>query len=272
MNVLNILLDVLFVLVLHMGVKGVGLASLIAEVTAVMLGFLIIYRSASLNLKLVSWAKVVEKAPLIQMIKMNRDLFIRTICLLSVFGLFTAQGARMGETMLAANAILLQIQFMMAYLFDGMANGSSILIGRSIGEKNRALYQRVIKLSAYWGFIVSVLISVSFFWLGEFIVSLFTSIPEVHHMALDYQLWLCLFPLVVFWGLQLNGIFSGATEAGPIRDSLIISLLVYLTASWLLIPWYGNHGLWAAFILFSLARSIVLGLYVPRIGKKIEIG
>lgn len=269
MNVLNIALDVLFVLVLRFGVTGVAAASLISEITGALIGiyiFLSIYKLRDLR----NSKGIFDSEPFIKMLKMNRDLFIRTACLLTVFTVFTAQGAKIGEITLAANAILLQIQFIIAYFLDGIANAASILVGRAIGEKNERLYKRSIQLSAIWAFIASISLTIVLFIGRGLFIPLFTSINSVHLQTNSFFLWILLFPVVVFWGLQLNGIFSGATEAAPIRNSLIISLFIFLLSVWLFVPIWGNHGLWLAFILFSLARALSLWAYLPRLLKKFD--
>ncbi|WP_332696830.1 MATE family efflux transporter [Halalkalibacter lacteus] len=266
MNVLNIVLDVLFVLVFSYGVAGVAAASLISEICGALIGvgiFLLIYKLRDLRKS----EGIFTKAPFIKMLKMNRDLFIRTACLLTVFTVFTAQGAKMGEITLAVNAILLQIQFIIAYFFDGISNATSILVGRAVGEKNKRLYKRTIKLSAFWGFVASASLAAVLFIGKEAVIPLFTSIDSVQQQTNLYLIWMLLFPIAIFWGIQLNGIFSGATEAAPIRDSLIISMFVFLVCVWLFIPIWGNHGLWLAFTLFSLSRSLSLWVYLPRLQK-----
>lgn len=268
MNVLNIILDVLFVLVFSYGVAGVAAASLISEISGALIGvgiFLGIYKLRDLRQS----EGIFTKAPFINMLKMNRDLFIRTACLLTVFTVFTAQGAKMGELTLAVNAILLQIQFLMAYFFDGISNATSILVGRAVGEKNKRLYTRSIQLSAIWAFVASISLMILLFIGKDLVIPLFTSITSVQLQTHVYLIWMLLFPLTIFWGIQLNGIFSGATKAAPIRDSLIISMVVFLVSVWLFIPIWGNHGLWLAFTLFSLSRSLSLWVYLPRLQKTV---
>lgn len=206
---LNIALDCLFVIILQMGVSGVAAASLISEITAVMIGMVILFRVGELKGSTWSWTKVFESEAFVKMIKVNRDLFIRTTCLLTVFGLFTAYVASMGEAALAANAILLQIHFIMAYFLDGIANASSILVRRSIGQKNKVLYSHTIKLSAIWSFIASMLLASIVIVAGDFIISLFTSIEEIQRVTANYLFWVTIFPFVGFWGLAKRCIFRG---------------------------------------------------------------
>jgi multidrug resistance protein, MATE family len=266
MNVINILLDVLFVTSLNMGVAGVAVASLMAEVGVMLAGVFILVKMKLVDVKSIQLVKdIFERTVFIKMVKVNRDLFIRSICLLTVYTIFTSTGAQMGEVELAANAILFQLHFIMAYALGGFGNASSILIGRAIGSNNRQLFSDTIKLSARWGAISGILLSL-LLWMGSSIIyPLFTSIDQVIETMEQYQGWLLLFPIVGFWGIILNGVFSGATEAAQIRNSLMVSMLLFIVLVYLLIPLMGNHGLWLAFTLFTLSRSVVLGAYLPKL-------
>ncbi len=267
MNVLNIILDLVFVLELGMGVKGVAYATLIAEVSAVLLGAYVLYLTNREKLANIKVSMLLDNAPVLKMMKMNRDLFLRTVCLLTMTVIFTSIGASMGEVTLAANAILLQIHYIIAYLFGGFANASSILVGRAVGGGNLFLYKRAIILSAQWGLGSAILLSLSLYIFGESIIASFTTITEVKAMSEDFLVWLLVFPIFGFWGLQLEGIFSGATEAKSIRDSICLALLVFLIALWLFVPQYQNHGLWIAFVVFSLSRSFFLSLFIPKLTR-----
>ncbi|WP_240390563.1 MATE family efflux transporter [Bacillus sp. Y1] len=269
MNLLNIVLDIVFVLGLHMGVAGVAYATLISEVSSVLVGMFIIYHTNKSRFFIPSYAALIKKDTLVQMFLVNRDHFLRTLCLVTMTGIFTSKGASMGELTLAANAILLQVQYVMAYLFGGFANASSILVGRAFGGKNSSLYFRALSLSATWGFATAILLSLLTFLFGDFIVSLFTTIHEVKNTTHGFLFWMFLFPLVGFWGLQLEGIFSGATDAKSVRNSIFFALLVFLAAIVFLVPVFGNHGVWMAFILFSLSRSVFLSLYVKKLTNRL---
>ncbi|GAE36487.1 MATE family efflux transporter [Halalkalibacter akibai] len=267
MNLLNIILSIILVLHMGMGIEGVAFATLISEVTAVLFGACIVFRLKGYNLFRIDFKSIMNTKSLLKMLKVNRDLFLRTVCLLTMTGIFTAKGASMGEVTLAANAILLQIQYLVAYLFGGFANASGILVGRAIGGRNYSVYKRSFSLSAEWGFFTAIMLSICILLFGDFIIALFTTIVDVQEVTKEYLLWMVLFPFVGFWGLQLEGIFSGATEAKSIRDSIILALLVFLIALWIMLPSYNNHGLWFAFIVFSLSRSLFLSMFIPKLTK-----
>ncbi|MEW9671481.1 MATE family efflux transporter [Ammoniphilus sp. 3BR4] len=263
MNVLNILLDFLFVMGLQWGVPGVAIATLISEVSGTGAGILLLAASRKVDSKEWSWSSYWDYSSFLKMFKVNRDLFIRTLCLLAVFGLFTAHGSGLGDMTLAVNAILMQLQFILAYFFSGIANAASILVGKAIGSRNEGLFQRTIQLTVFWSFLASGFLVAVLFLAEEPILSVFTGIEEVKVLASDYLPWLFLYAFGIFWGLQLEGIYAGATNAKPVRNSMILSLLVFLLSVWLLLPIWGNHGLWCAFVLFSLSRSLFSWAYLP---------
>ncbi|MEH7108098.1 MATE family efflux transporter [Bacillus sp. JJ1764] len=273
MNIINILLDVVFVSSFNMGVAGVAAASLIAEIGVTLAGIYILIKLKLIDIRAIHQIKnIFEGSVFVKMLKVNRDLFIRSICLLAVYTLFTSKGAQMGDVELAANAILFQLHFIMAYALGGFGNASSILIGRAIGSNNRQLFSDTIALSAKWGVLSAIFLSSILFICSSFIYPLFTSIEEVRRCILQYQGWLLLFPIVGYWGIILNGVFSGATEAAQIRNSMIISMILFILLVYLLIPIFGNHGLWIAFTLFTLFRSLVLGFYLPALSKNFKTG
>ncbi|MBM7661819.1 MATE family multidrug resistance protein [Bacillus mesophilus] len=265
MNMLNIVLDVVFVLGLGLGVAGVAYATLIAEVSAILFGIWIILKTKKIDFSKFNIPLLLEAEAIVKTVKVNRDLFLRTVCLLTMTVIFTVKGASMGEVTLAANAILLQIHYIMAYLLGGFANASSILVGRAIGGKNESLYKRAYILSAQWGILTAVLLSFAIMNFGNELISFFTTITSVQEVASSLLVWMAIFPIVGFWGLLLEGIFSGATEAKPVRDSIFMALLLFLAAIWFLVPIYQNQGVWLAFVLFSLGRSVFLWLHVPKL-------
>lgn len=202
------------------------------------------------------------------MFNVNKDLFIRTICLLVVINLFTAKGASFGTEFLAANAVLFQIHYIMAYFFDGFANASSILVGKAVGSQNRSLYIQTLSLSRKWAVIVAFVIAGVYAAFLEPIVKLFTTLPSVITLATEYGVWLILYPFVACFGLVMYGAFTGATYIAPIRNSMIYAMLLYIGAQVVATPIWHNHGLWLAFILYTVGRSVFLVMYLPSLNKR----
>jgi MATE family multidrug resistance protein len=267
MNLSNIVLDLLFVNILHQDVKGVATATFISEVSAFLIGMYIVLKLSNLHLSSIFNNELWDVGEFKKMMAVNRDLFIRTICLLTVFNLFTARGASFGTEILAANAVLIQIHYMMAYFFDGFANASSILVGKAVGANDETLYKRTLSLSTQWAIISALMIILLYILLKDSIIPVFTKNQDVIELASTYSVWITIFPLAASFGLILYGVFTGATETAPIRNSMLISLAVYIAFLLIFIPVFHNHGLWLAFIIFSLGRSLFLAMYVPTLNR-----
>ena len=168
---------------------------------------------------------------------------------------------------MASNAILLHLQSIMAHGLDGFAHAAEALTGGAYGAKNKAEFNRAVKLSSIWAFIISILISVIYFIFGEVILGLFTNIDEVLASAISYLPWMIIAPIISIWSFQLDGIFIGVSFTKEMRNAMIMSVLIYLVLLQFLIPLWGNHGLFLGLSLFMIIRAITLGFYYPRIVK-----
>ncbi len=271
MNITNIVLDLLFVSGFGWGVKGVAAATLIAEVSTFFIGLPLVIRYLKPSDKYGGLLAAFNMSALARIMKVNGDLFIRTICLLAVFNNFTAKGASFGTEVLAANAILIQIYYIMAYFFDGLANAGSILMGRAIGARNHVLYNRTLSLSYQWSLITVFIMTVTYYITKDHVIQLFTSSQEVQSVTLKYSPWLLLFPIAACFGLVLYGIFTGAAETKAIRNSMLLSLTVYCLIIYAVPQPLNNHRLWLAFLCFSAGRSLFLFLYLPSLKEKDEL-
>lgn len=269
MNLINILLAIMFVKWFSWDVSGVAAATLIAEITAFILSLCIIIKMLSPSFNFLAIKEILDPKPFKKMMAMNRDLMIRTFCLLAVFNVFTAKGASFGTEVLAANAVLIQVHYMMAYAFDGFANASSIYVGKAVGSHDQGLYKRTLSLSCQWALFSSLFITGVYYLSKSYIIPLFTQIPSVIELASTYERWIMLYPISAALGLILYGVFTGATEAKPIRNSMVYALILFLVILYVCVPVLQNHGLWLAFILFSLGRSVFLALYIPKLGRKL---
>ncbi|MEH7582047.1 MATE family efflux transporter, partial [Priestia megaterium] len=227
-NVLNMLLAILFVHVFSFDVQGVATATLIAEVTAFILGLFIILKVSPFKWKMPSIQTLIDTNSTKRMFNVNKDLFIRTICLLVVINMFTAKGASFGTEFLAANAVLFQIHYIMAYFFDGFANASSILVGKAVGSNDKELFKKTLTLSRQWSIITAVIIASLYVLFQKQVIGLFTNLPDVIELSLTYGVWLIIYPFVACFGLVLYGVFTGATEIAPVRNSMIYAMVVYI--------------------------------------------
>jgi len=267
---LNIVLDIWFVMGLDLGVSGVAWASLISEITAIFVGLMM----ARQKLKAIGghWIRdrIFNGERLARMFAVNRDIFLRTLCLQAAFALFTAQSAKMGDTVLAANAILLNFQSIMAYALDGFAHAVEALAGGFLGAKNRQGFRQAVKISSIWALGFAVVFSLGYALFGGLLVDIMTDIEDIRALARVYMPWMILTPLLSVWSFQLDGIFIGATRTADMRNAMLLSLIVYGVALVILVPAFGNHGLWAAFIVLMIARAVTLGLYYPALERSVE--
>jgi multidrug resistance protein, MATE family len=270
MNGLNIILDLWFVMGLHMGVAGVAWASMISEFTAVGAALVL----ARLNLLKIGghWIKqsIFNAERLTRMLAVNRDIFIRTLCLQAALALMTMQGAKMGDAVLAANAILLNFQGIMAYALDGFAHAVEALAGGFLGAKDRQGFKQAIKTSTQWALGFAVVFSLFYTLFGGLLVDIMTDIEEIRALVRIYMPWMILTPLLSVWSFQLDGIFVGATRTAEMRNAMLASLVLFAGALAILIPPFDNHGLWAAFAVLMIARAVTLGFYYPALERSID--
>jgi len=269
-NGLNVVLDLWFVLGLGWGVEGVAAATVIAELTGVAIGTVIILRVFSRSDGTWRWDLISNLDRFRRLVVVNRDLFIRTLCLLSAFAWVTARGAEMGDVVLAANAVLLIFQSIMSYGLDGFAHAAEALIGSAVGSRDRTSFQRAARATTFWAVIVAVFYTALYGALGTTLIAVMTDIEVVRRTTEVYLPWMILSPIVAVWGFQLDGIFIGATETRPLRNVMIGALVIFLVLSWILMPIYGNHGLWAAFIGFMGLRGVLLGPRYFRLRDRIH--
>jgi len=261
LNVSNVLLDLLFVLGFDWGVEGVALASVIAEYLAMFAGFYLLRRPLRNALERYERARLLERSALMALFTANSNIFVRTLCLLFAFSYFTAKSAGQGEVILAANAILIHLQSIMAYGLDGFAHAVEALAGSAYGAGKKSVFRRAVVLTSLWAAVIAVLMALIYWMLGEAIIAVFTSIDEVVDSALRYLPWMIVAPLISVWSFQLDGIFIGSGHTREMRNAMIVSTLAYLAILQLTIPLLGNHGLFLGLAIFMLLRALTLLFY-----------
>ena len=266
-NAINIVLDIVFVVVLHLDVKGVALASLFGEYAGLGLGLLIVSRELRLYPGVWCWDKLKDAVTFRRMLAINHNIFIRTLLLIFVFAFFAAQGARQGDVILAANAVLMNFQMLMALVLDGFAHAVEALIGRAIGLRRREAFSEAIKLAAIWSGFGAFLFTAIFALIGGWFVFVMTDIEEVRITALNYLPWVIISPVISVWCYVLDGIFIGATRAVEMRNTMLLSVFLVYLPSWYLLQFLGNHGLWLAFLIFMAARGVSMGAVFFRIRR-----
>jgi len=271
MNLLNMALDVVFVVGLGWGVRGVALGTLISEVTAAGLGVVAVILHLRHRSRPERPLRIIEPGALGQMLLINQDIFLRTLLLISAFAWFTRQGARSGELVLAANHVLLQFLVFSAFFLDGFAFSTEALVGRAVGASDRQAVARTVRLTTALAVATSVLTSGVFAVLGPGIISALTDVEAVRKAALVYLWYAVLHPIVGVWCFQLDGIFIGATRSREMRNAMVVSFAIYIGVWWLLSGALGNHGLWLSFLVFFVVRGLTLGLYYPGLLRSVGV-
>lgn len=259
-NSINIALDLLFVVVLDMAVRGVALASLIAEYCGVAIALLLAARALQKHPGHWLFAAFGHVREYAAFLAVNGNLLVRTLALMFTMSFITAQGARLGNLVLAANAVLMQFQNLTSFGLDGIANAAEALVGRSIGARRKQALDEAVRLSLKWSLWFAAAYSLIYLLGGSHLVALMTDLDEVRATAARYLPWVIVSPLIAVWSFLYDGVFVGATRAKEMRNIMLIATFAVFLPSWLLLEPFGNHGLWAAFLLFLAARGI--GMHV----------
>jgi multidrug resistance protein, MATE family len=260
-NIINMAATVLLVLGLDAGIAGAAVAAVVAEAAGLVLGILIA-RHLTHEPFDVPRAALLDRAKLFRMLTVNRDIMIRTAALITAFLFFTAQGARAGDAILAANAVLNNFLLISAFFLDGLANAAEQLCGRAYGAGDRSAFSSAVRLVILWGFGFAVAVAATFALFGPQLIRAMTASEEVRQNARDYLWFVIASPLLAVFAFAYDGIFIGATWARDMRDLMVISLLIFL-ATWFALRSFGNAGLWAALLVLYAARGGLQALRYP---------
>ncbi|MBD3786200.1 MAG: MATE family efflux transporter [Sphingomonadales bacterium] len=265
MNGLNVGLDLWFVLGLCWGVQGVASATLIAEWTGLALGLWLARAAFAARL---GRAAIFARARLWQMARVNTDIMIRSVLLQGAFTAFLFLSAGQGDVKLAANQVLLQFLEITAYALDGFAFAAETLVGQAVGARSVPGVRRAAVLASQWGVGGAVLLGLVFGLGGPVIIDLMTTSAEVRETARIYLPWLIIAPAIGIASWVLDGIFIGATLTREMRNAMVPAVAAYALAVALLVPAFGNHGLWAALMVLNMARGLSMARLYPRAEAK----
>jgi MATE family multidrug resistance protein len=256
-NLTNIALNLWFVMGLDWGVIGSARASVLAEWLGVLLGLALTRPALRAYPGHLAWAALRVWQNWRPLLAVNRDIFLRSLALQSVFFLITVQGARLGDATVAANALLLNGLLLTSHALDGLAHAVEALCGHALGARDRLALRRSMVVACGWSLLASLAFALFFLSAGHLFIALQTDIIEVRDTADVYLPYLALLPLVAVWSYLLDGLFIGATRAREMRNSMLLSVLLILPFGW----WssaLGNHGLWISFLLFMALRALTL--------------
>jgi len=260
-NLINVAATVLLVLVAHAGIAGAAIAAVVAEATGLLLG-LLIARRLTQGAPGIPRATLLDRTKLIRMLAVNRDIMIRTAALIAAFLFFTAQGARSGDVILAANAVLNNFLMISAFFLDGLANAAEQLCGRAYGARDRAAFSGAVRLVILWGSGFALAVIAVFALFGPSLIDAMTSSADVRQQARDTLWFVLLSPIPAVFAFAYDGIFIGATWARDMRNLMVLSMLMFF-AAWLALRSFGNAGLWGSLLVFYAARGGLQALRYP---------
>ena len=264
-NGTNAVMDGVFVFGLGMNVAGVALASVLAQYLG--LGVALWLATRELRRYPGVWrrAELLGAGRFKRLVGVNANIFVRTVSLLFAFGFFTAQSARQGDVILAANALLLNLQQVLSYGLDGLAHAVEALAGRAIGAGDRPGFRLAVRTVIGWSLAIAAVFALIYATLGPALIRLLTDLAHVRVAAVRYLPWMVLSPFISVWPFVFDGVYIGATRVREMRNMMLLAVLgAYLPAWFILQPW-GNDGLWAAFMVFLAARGAGLGWLYRRI-------
>ncbi|OEE36241.1 MATE family efflux transporter [Vibrio genomosp. F10 str. ZF-129] len=259
-NLTNILLDVLFVIVFDWKVEGAALASVIADYMGLAFGLWCVYRTWCAR-HLPSPRSILSKSGnnIGRFVKLNRDIFLRSLCLQATFSFMTFQGASFGDDVVAANAVLMSFLMMISYGMDGFAYAMEAMVGKAIGAKNKEELNQSLIGTFFWSLIICIALTLVFSLFGSALIRLITDIPSVKDNAHIYLPWLIAMPFIAMWCFLFDGIFIGATKGKEMRNSMFVATCFFF-AVFYLTKELGNHALWLSMLSFMAMRGLGLGI------------
>lgn len=260
-NIVNIALTVALVLVFGKGVAGAAFAAVIAELTGFVIGLVLVSYLLRGRIAL-PVAILFNRAKLLRLFAVNRDIMLRTAALIAGLLFFTAQGARAGDLTLAANAVLYNFLMIGSFFLDGLATAAEQLCGQSFGARDRVQFTRAVKLVLGWSVAFGVAISALFLVTGGLLIDAITTSEDVRAAARLYLVPAALAPLCGVLAYGFDGIFVGASWARDMRNLMIAAFIIYL-AAFVALRGFGNTGLWIAFLIFLASRGVLQAARYP---------
>ncbi|WP_075182886.1 MATE family efflux transporter DinF [Pantoea sp. 1.19] len=257
-NLVNIVLDIWLVMGVGMGVRGAALATISAEYVTLALGLIMVWRvcrrrGLSLAVMLSGW-----RGDLSRLLRLNRDILLRSLLLQLCFASLTVLGARLGSEVVAANAILLMFMTFTAYALDGFAYAVEACSGEAVGARDARRLRAVWRAACRQAGAVALAFSLLWLIAGTQIIAMLTSLPALRELAGHYLIWQVIIPLAGVWCYLLDGMFIGATRGADMRNSMAVAALGFFLTL-LTLPLLGNHALWLAVTVFLLLRGMALG-------------
>lgn len=268
-SILNIILSVILVTKYNLNIKGVAYGTLFSGIisSTVFLFYTFFYlnKITKINFKII---EIINLNKLKEIFNINFNIFIRTILLTFSFLWFTYLGSKIGEEYIAANAILINLVFLSAFILDAYAFSTEGIIGFSIGKKNKALFSEIVKNSFILSSLTGLGISILYYFIHKNVIYMMSDINLVRSLSLDYSIWMIILPFFASFCYQFDGIFIGASQTKEIRNAMFFSVSMYLVISLIMTNYFSNNGVWISLTLFMILRALSLYYYLNRIYLK----
>jgi len=271
-SVLNIILSIIFVTKFDLNIKGVAygtlFSALIISISFLIYTFWYLNRMSKIKIKI---DNLVDLKKIENIFNINLNIFIRTILLTFSFLWFTYLGSQIGEDYIAANAILINLVFLSAFILDAYAFSTEGMVGYSLGKNDINLFKKIVKNSFILSSITGLIISIIYFLINKFTIQLMSNIEVIKNLSSSYAVWLIIMPLISSFCYQFDGIFIGASQTKELRNAMIFSVFSYLIISLILADLLGNTGIWISLCLFMILRALSLYYYLDKIYLRFNV-
>ena len=265
-SILNILISIVLVTKFDLNIKGVAYGTLFSALITSIIFLIYMFWYLSKYTKItINFAQIFNLRKIKNIFNINLNIFIRTILLTFSFLWFTYLGTQIGEDYVAANAILINLVFLSAFILDAYAFSTEGIVGYSLGKKDLNLFKNIVKNSFILSSISGLIISIIFFFTNNLVINLMSDINEIRELSSSYAVWLIILPVISSFCYQFDGIFIGASQTKELRNAMIFSVFSYLLISILLIKFLFNTGIWISLCIFMILRAISLFYYLDKI-------
>ena len=268
-SILNIVLSVILVTKFDLNIKGVAYGTLFSALltSVIFLTYTFYYLKKFTTIEL-NITKLLDFKKIKKIFNINFNIFIRTILLTFSFLWFTYLGTQIGENYVAANAILINLVFLSAFILDAYAFSTEGMVGYSLGKKDLKLFKTIVKNSFILSSLTGLFISIIYFFINQYVINLMSDIEEIRKLSASYVIWLILIPFISSFCYQFDGIFIGTSQTKELRNAMIFSVFCYLLISIILTNYLSNTGIWISLCLFMILRAFSLYLYLDRIYQR----
>ena len=265
-SLLNILISIVLVAIFDLNIKGVAYGTLFSALitSSIFLFYTFFYLSKFTKIK-IDFGQILNLNKIKDIFNINLNIFIRTILLTFSFLWFTYLGTQIGEDYVAANAILINLVFLSAFILDAYAFSTEGIVGYSLGKKDLNLFKNIVKNSFILSSVSGLIISIIYFFAYEYVINLMSDLEEIRKLSSSYVIWLIIFPLISSFCYQFDGIFIGASQTKELRNAMIFSVFSYLIISIFLTKLLFNNGIWISLCIFMILRALSLFYYLDKI-------